>query len=155
MILLRLEKSRNTLATLSSYLMHNLIFCARLIQFLVKKLYRGSSDSTDSISTVLSIVRFPISTKLPHCSTFFFEIFVEKVDFENFPALFQWQSSISMVFPIVWFPFAPTSVLFEDPLYKKMVLSSCCEIVVHVCGFMINIKNSPKRYGCYSYIDLH
>ena len=27
--------------------------------------YRGSSDSTDSISTVLGIVRFPISTKLP------------------------------------------------------------------------------------------
>ena len=27
--------------------------------------YRGSLDSKDSISTVLGIVRFPISTKLP------------------------------------------------------------------------------------------
>lgn len=53
-------------------------------------LYRGSSDCTDSISKVVSILRSPISTKLPKFLAIvrFFEIFVKKVAFENFSALF-------------------------------------------------------------------
>ena len=64
----------------------------------------------------------------------FFEIFVEKVDFENFSALF-YQSSISTVFPIVRFPFAPTSVLFEDSLYLRPFGMTGCSPTLVAQGF--------------------
>ena len=49
------------------YLLRATIFQGRLIlkELRYITLYRGSSNSTDSISTVLAIVRFPISTIWP------------------------------------------------------------------------------------------
>ena len=84
-------------------------------------MYRGSSNSTDSISTVLAIVRFAISTILPKFLAIvrFFRDFCGKSGLWKLIFTILLQSSISTVFPIVRFPFAPTSVLLEDPLYLK------------------------------------